>query len=51
MNSLSALRLASSSLPKQPPLGRRPFRDPDPFQQLAYPSPLAAKHAIADEPL
>ena len=30
-------------------LGRRPFSDPDPFQQLAFPSPLAAKHAIADE--
>ncbi|MBV8398690.1 MAG: IS481 family transposase, partial [Acetobacteraceae bacterium] len=30
-------------------LDRRPFSDPDPFQQLAYPSPLAAKHAIADE--
>jgi hypothetical protein len=26
-----------------------PFSDPDPFQQLAYPSPLVAKHAIADE--
>lgn len=30
-------------------LDRRPFTDPDPFQQLAYPSPIAAKHAIADE--
>jgi hypothetical protein len=26
-----------------------PFAGPDPFQQLAYPSVLAAKHAIADE--
>ena len=24
-------------------LGRRPFSDPDPFQELAFPSPLAAK--------
>jgi hypothetical protein len=30
-------------------LDRRPFHDPDPFQQLVYPSPFAAKHAIADE--
>jgi hypothetical protein len=30
-------------------LDGRPFRDPDPFQQLVYPSPFAAKHAIADE--
>jgi hypothetical protein len=30
-------------------LGNRPFSDADPFQQLAYPSPLAANHAIADE--
>ena len=28
---------------------RLPFAGPDPFQQLAYPSLLAAKHAIADE--
>ena len=28
---------------------RRPFAGPDPFQQLAYPTVLAAKHAIADE--
>ena len=34
---------------KRPALDRRPFSDPDPFQQLAYPSPLAAKQAIADE--
>jgi hypothetical protein len=27
----------------------QPFHDPDPFRQLAYPSVLAAKHAIADE--
>ena len=27
----------------------RPFRDPDPFQELNFPSPLAAKRAIADE--
>jgi hypothetical protein len=27
----------------------RPFRDPDPFQELAFISPLAAKRAIADE--
>jgi hypothetical protein len=34
---------------KRPALERRPFSDPDPFQQLAYPSPLAAKQGIADE--
>lgn len=28
---------------------RKPFAGPDPFQQLAYPTVLAAKHAIADE--
>ncbi len=27
----------------------RPFRDPDPFGELAFPSPLAARRAIADE--
>ena len=27
----------------------RPFRDPDPFHELSFPSPLAAKRAIADE--
>jgi len=27
----------------------RPFRDPDPFQELNFPTPLAAKRAIADE--
>jgi hypothetical protein len=27
----------------------RPFRDPDPFQEFAFISPLAAKRAIADE--
>jgi hypothetical protein len=29
-----------------PPL--RPFVDPDPFQEIAYPTPVAAKLAIAD---
>jgi len=42
-----------STLPPAPltprALDRRPFRDPDPFHQLVYPSPFAAKHAIADE--
>ena len=27
----------------------RPFRDPDPFQELSFPTPLAAKRAIAEE--
>jgi hypothetical protein len=27
----------------------RPFRDPDPFHELAFVSPLAARRAIADE--
>jgi len=27
----------------------RPFRDPDPFGELAFPSPLAARRAIAGE--
>ena len=27
----------------------RPFRDPDPFHELSFPTPLAAKRAIADE--
>jgi hypothetical protein len=34
---------------RPPALDRRPFSHPDPFQQLTYPNPLAAKHAIADE--
>jgi hypothetical protein len=28
---------------------QQPFRDPDPFQELAYPSALKAKQAIAGE--
>jgi hypothetical protein len=27
----------------------RPFRDPDPFHELSFATPLAAKRAIADE--
>ena len=27
----------------------RAFRDPDPFHELTFPTPLAAKRAIADE--
>lgn len=27
----------------------RPFRDPDPFHELAFANPLAARRAIADE--
>ena len=27
----------------------RPFRDPDPFHELGFANPLAAKRAIADE--
>ena len=30
-------------------LPSRPFRDPDPFHELAFPSVLAARRAIADE--
>jgi hypothetical protein len=32
-----------------PPPPRRPFADPDPFQEFTYPSALKAKQAIADE--
>ena len=38
----------SSHLSKLEP-ALEPFRDPDPFQELAYPSALKAKQAIADE--
>ena len=31
------------------PVPVRPFRDPDPFRELGFPTPLAAKRAIADE--
>ena len=27
----------------------RPFVDPDPFHELTFPTPLAARHASADE--
>jgi hypothetical protein len=27
----------------------KPFVDPDPFRELTFPTPLAARHAIADE--
>ena len=27
----------------------RPFRDPDPFHELAFANPIAARRAIADE--
>ena len=27
----------------------QPFADPDPFQEPTFPTPLAARHAIADE--
>lgn len=41
------------SLPSLPPgetsVSSQPFRDPDPFQEITFPSPLAAKRAIADE--
>jgi len=30
------------------PIPVQPFRDPDPFHQLVFPSPLAARRAIAD---
>jgi len=38
----------SSHLPAMAPV-QQPFRDPDPFQELAYPSALKAKQAIAGE--
>jgi hypothetical protein len=38
----------SSNLPAMAPV-HQPFRDPDPFQELAYPSALKAKQAIAGE--
>lgn len=51
-----ALPLAAESgitLPSLPsgerPLASQPFDDPDPFQEITFPSPLAAKRAIADE--
>lgn len=31
------------------PVPAKPFRDPDPFHELAFPSVLAARRAIADE--
>ena len=31
------------------PVASTPFRDPDPFNEIAFPSVLAAKRAIADE--
>lgn len=41
------------TLPSLPPegaaLSSQPFVDPDPFQEITFPSPLAAKRAIADE--
>ena len=33
----------------QPVVPGRPFRDPDPFGELAFATPLAARRAIADE--
>ena len=35
--------------PAAPAVAVRPFRDPDPFHELAFASPLAARRAIADE--
>jgi hypothetical protein len=35
--------------PAVPAVAVRPFRDPDPFHELAFASPLAARRAIADE--
>ncbi len=34
--------------PAAPAVAVRPFRDPDPFHELAFASPLAARRAIAD---
>jgi hypothetical protein len=31
------------------PVPARPFVDPDPFHELTFPTPLAARHAIAEE--
>jgi len=30
-------------------IARQPFRDPDPFHELTFADPLAARRAIADE--
>lgn len=38
-----------SSPPIATPLSAQPFVDPDPFQEITFPSILAAKRAIADE--
>jgi hypothetical protein len=35
--------------PKEAVLSSQTFVDPDPFQEITFPSPLAAKRAIADE--
>jgi hypothetical protein len=43
----AAMRLAPPQAGAAPVF--RQFAGPDPFQQLAFPSPLAARHAIADE--
>jgi transposase len=44
---LSAHPTLSSTLPAFAP-DKQPFRDPDPFHELAFPSALDAKRAIAD---
>ena len=35
--------------PPGPSVPAQPFVDPDPFHELMFPTPLAARHAIADE--
>jgi hypothetical protein len=44
--------LAGGELPDPPaalPVAKVTFTDPDPFQTLTFPSPIAAKRAISDE--
>ncbi len=40
--------LAGPAAPPRPEPARVPFRDPDPFEELAYPNAIRAKLAIAD---
>jgi len=41
--------LVGAALPAAERVPVRPFRDPDPFHELSFPTTLAAKRAIADE--
>jgi hypothetical protein len=41
--------LGANALSAPLPPAARPFVGPDPFHELTFPTPLAARHAIADE--